>query len=180
VRPGWWMRPSPASWKVTLPEVMRSGSKVWASAMLTLPLALSLKTPPRGLVLPSTCTLPEARRSVSCPVTWRASSATAPLARLRRMGSAERSSMPSSLRSKLSNCADRAGSEQSDGVADIEAGEGEMGLGLVVAEQRGLPGGGELRADEAGLQIVVQRGAGAVRVEGELAERAAIHRGVGQ
>jgi len=65
---GCFMRPCTAILKLTLPELTMSGSKLCASAMLTLPLALRFKAPPFALLSPRTFAVPLARRSVSGPV----------------------------------------------------------------------------------------------------------------
>ncbi len=134
--------------------------------MLTLPLERDVELARRwGPVAPKTWAVPLACRSVSWPVMWTASRVAMPFLRLRRMGPALFSSMPWSLTSKSSKSAapvsacgvfagpltvmvppmeevrlDGSGAEQRDGVADVEAGEGELGLGLVVAGELGLAG----------------------------------------
>ena len=106
------MVPTAPTANTTLPLVMRSGSKVWASAMLTLPRAWMSSLPAvesgwcvLGLTAPKTCAEPLARRSVSGPVMWTWSSVARPLRRPIESGPAALKVSPWEAISKLENCA---------------------------------------------------------------------------
>src|SRR5581483_5063766 len=52
-----------------------------------------------------------------------------------------------------------------ENVGHVDAGECQLGMRLILALQRGLSGRRDLRADERGLDLIVDERAGAVRVQ---------------